>query len=671
MTIRLILFIFIPFTLSAQVFDKQRHYSDTLPSRYDLNLVQIRERVYQSIPAKYKNDIKRERRAFIFAHENALMIKNYFASGELYSDWPECEDMVNSILKQIIPKELEHDTSLHAYILKNGSRNAFMTGSGHMLVNIGLIADVRDEAVLAAILAHEVAHYYLHHNIETFFNSLKNPYGPSAYFYSKKFHQFSRENELEADSLAIIWLTKAGYNINSLYNYFELDSIENLKLIDRYAKIFEYPESTHPTPERRLERAKAIFKSLNAPEGESYQLDKEKFVALQNEARPEALRNLMSDFELIDCSEAAFRYHIMDPSNQGYIYYLMESIRKICYLNSDKWRDNFITGNYFDLDLTSKEKVKKKRTTSLFDTLNLDILLISEADTSLIAAKRYWLGKPKFTTNEEAFEYFYSISQQQNIHECILVNALSLFNNKPARDKYLTKYLSHKNIMYREYAEILMADSIYESLDSTRIIAIADFTTGLKLKNEDINLCAATSDTLNYIAMILDSVAARNQNAMPLLFSNLSRSGLNELDLVTEMQKFANQFTISRGSPPELHLINPGYFMYFYKKGANKISFINCLYMDNQKGVRDIEFYQDLVNEGNGFMFTLPQRRREMEIYVVSLSTRKGERMKIRNYYTTGFGNYVVDMTLLADEISKQVNAGESVLKGDFYFTPR
>lgn len=55
--------------------------------------------------------------------------------------------------------------SVRIYILRDADFNASMAPNGMLLVNTGLLLRVRDEAELAAVLAHEFAHFELRHSL--------------------------------------------------------------------------------------------------------------------------------------------------------------------------------------------------------------------------------------------------------------------------------------------------------------------------------------------------------------------------------------------------------------------------------------------------------------------------------------------------------------------------
>jgi predicted Zn-dependent protease len=62
---------------------------------------------------------------------------------------------------------------LRIYLMRSALFNASMFPTGMMVVNTGLMARVRNEAQLAAVLGHEAGHYYRKHSIERY-RSLRN-----------------------------------------------------------------------------------------------------------------------------------------------------------------------------------------------------------------------------------------------------------------------------------------------------------------------------------------------------------------------------------------------------------------------------------------------------------------------------------------------------------------
>lgn len=108
-------------------------------------------------------------------------------------------------------------SELHFYILKSPVVNAYSTEQGCIFVNVGLLAQLSNEAELAFILAHEIAHYTEHHS--DLLGEYKNKYqGADFIQYYLNYHSRSREQEVAADKIAI-----ERYFGHSSYSYSVMD----------------------------------------------------------------------------------------------------------------------------------------------------------------------------------------------------------------------------------------------------------------------------------------------------------------------------------------------------------------------------------------------------------------------------------------------------------------
>ncbi|MGK0365746.1 MAG: putative Zn-dependent protease [Saprospiraceae bacterium] len=230
-----------------------RTYTDTLPEKFKVDAADLRTHIRGTIPADWE-DIKYRRPLMQFSDQSAIELSSILSGGSIYSDWEAYEDYINDIVEILKPKELENDPYLHIYLRKRASTNAAMSLSGMGFMNIGLVDLMEDEATLAGILAHELAHYYLKHSVESFIKAQRGEFSPS--LFSKKkgvASQFSIKNELEADSLAMIWMLEAGYDVDGLKKAFAINEREHENYLARRKNKWEVKETTHPSSERRIE----------------------------------------------------------------------------------------------------------------------------------------------------------------------------------------------------------------------------------------------------------------------------------------------------------------------------------------------------------------------------------------------------------------------------------
>jgi predicted Zn-dependent protease len=153
-------------------------------------------------------------------------------------------------------------------VIEDTSINAFAIPGGHVYVNTGLLKNADNIAEVAGVIAHEIGHITQYHGRDLFveqsaFESMNSIlFGDSASIAgalatmvaNMTFLKYSRNNEFEADSCAVVYATKAGVNPIGMENFLQ-------KLKNRYGnepKIFE-PFSTHPPLSDRISRVKEVI----------------------------------------------------------------------------------------------------------------------------------------------------------------------------------------------------------------------------------------------------------------------------------------------------------------------------------------------------------------------------------------------------------------------------
>ena len=149
-----------------------------------------------------------------------LFLKEMFLRGNiLYGS--KLNQYINTIADNLLREYPGLRQELRFYILQSPVVNAAATENGIILINVGMIAQVSNESELAFIISHEIIHYVEHHiikmnNYEDVFNKNRNEYKE---FYLK-YHNRSRENELEADKLGL-----ERYYKHSPYSYMALNGV--------------------------------------------------------------------------------------------------------------------------------------------------------------------------------------------------------------------------------------------------------------------------------------------------------------------------------------------------------------------------------------------------------------------------------------------------------------
>lgn len=172
--------------------------------------------------------------------------------------------------------------------------NAFALPGGFFYVNKGLVLAADNEAELAGVMAHEIAHVAARHAME---NEAKMRaldigllagillgggiisnvlYNGGSLIEGLAFLKFTRGAEEEADRLGIQYMWAAGYDPNAMATMFEKLEAKNKKKPGTISKLF----ATHPAPPDR--RAAAISLAARFPEREEYVISSSEFQRVKN-----------------------------------------------------------------------------------------------------------------------------------------------------------------------------------------------------------------------------------------------------------------------------------------------------------------------------------------------------------------------------------------------------
>jgi predicted Zn-dependent protease len=201
---------------------------------------------------------------------------------------PEITEYINRVGQNIV---LHSDAKVPFTIkvIDSDEVNAFALPGGFFYVNKGLILAADNEAELAGVMAHEIAHVAARHAVENQAKANLMEIGaiagsiflggiPGLIFQNTAglgllaaFMKFSRGAEEEADKLGVQYLYAAGYDPNAMATMFEKLSAQNKKKPGFFAKVF----ASHPqTPDRR---AAALTLVARFPEREEYVVSTSEF----------------------------------------------------------------------------------------------------------------------------------------------------------------------------------------------------------------------------------------------------------------------------------------------------------------------------------------------------------------------------------------------------------
>jgi len=205
-----------------------------------------------------------------------------------FVDDPVITEYVNRVGQNIV---LHSDAKVPFTIkvIDSDEVNAFALPGGFFYVNKGLILAADNEAELAGVMAHEIAHVAARHAVENQTKASLLEYaalggsiflgGIPGMIYQNTagigllgiFMKFSRAAEEEADRLGVQYMYAAGYDPGAMATMFEKLEAKNKKKPGFISRAF----STHPAPPDR--RASALALAARFPEHEEYVISSSEF----------------------------------------------------------------------------------------------------------------------------------------------------------------------------------------------------------------------------------------------------------------------------------------------------------------------------------------------------------------------------------------------------------
>jgi Zn-dependent protease with chaperone function len=525
---------------------------------------------------------------------------NLFISGSVYLEWNDVENYLNVVLNKILPDSLKN--KLHVYPYRSTISNAFTLPDGSIFMNIGLIAEMDDEAQLAVILGHEAAHFIHHDNHYTYKKRLETVRTDGDERELKQFENAheDREQEKAADFLGFELAKNAGYNISSTVALFQAlnysDILENRKrkksritpLNPDRAKTIELLQ-THPELKDRIDYL--VDYTLKADMKNAHRfiiLDETIFLKLTTVAKHENLTILLENNWHRTCIEYAFVYHLGDPEDQQTLYSLTEALRRFMYTDVKKEDAGFLT----DDDHSGAFEPSK-------GILNdLTKLFVDSIKYQHIQDKIKGQYNEPLDTYKQAFDYFIQKALKKDIVESFLTFALAVEDTSVSK-KVIRTYLNYSSAKYKEYALALLSNEI---------------ETPFRKNSKEIVLCFSIDFvTLNKNEAIVQY--ERSENESKKFFDELSRSvklyssrqvlsinNMIEADFAmaqkiyactlgmryayhraTDGVKTESYYNLKEQKDINFFKISPDYWMFFKDNSLRSIEFYDALSVINKK----------------------------------------------------------------------------------------
>jgi predicted Zn-dependent protease len=230
----------------------------------------------------------------IISQEKEVAIGKQFAteidhSAKLITD-PVVNEFVNR-LAQNVARNSDLTIPLTVKVLDDPSLNAFALPGGFLYVHSGLLLAADEEAQVAGVVAHEIAHVAARHwasqmtkatllqyaMIPLIFTPMSYPVYLGAsqalnFGIPLAFLKFSRGAEAEADMLGLQYMYKAGYDPSAYVSFFSKVINEDRRNPGSVPSIFA---SHPPTPERIMSSEEEIKRIL--PQRDQYLVSTSEF----------------------------------------------------------------------------------------------------------------------------------------------------------------------------------------------------------------------------------------------------------------------------------------------------------------------------------------------------------------------------------------------------------
>jgi len=215
-------------------------------------------------------------------------------------------------------------------VIDSDEINAFALPGGFFYVNSGLILRADEEAELAGVMGHEIAHVAARHGTKNATKGeimqwasipliLLGPGGWAGYGLYEglnlaipmSYLKFTRDAEREADYLGLQYMYKAGYDPNAFVSFFEKIEAEERRRPGSIPKVF----STHPPTPDRVQKAQEEIATI-LPARDEYIVTTSEFDLVKARLRRIENKNKLDDKKTAG-EKPTLRTRTEQPQTQG------------------------------------------------------------------------------------------------------------------------------------------------------------------------------------------------------------------------------------------------------------------------------------------------------------------------------------------------------------------
>jgi hypothetical protein len=548
-------------------------YPDELPLKYKVDIDDDTKKYFENHPelkgeeleVNYVLDLKKLYKAFF---ESTLSAKN-----------EKLETYLTNILKRIVPDSIIKQNDLRIYVSKVDGVNASAGEDGTIIFNIYNFIYFNNEAEIAFVLAHEVAHVLEKNGVDlmVLYNHLKkNPVKRRI----TKFEEASKHSEMMADKVACEFLEISNYNSRAGVKVFDLfEQIEKqYNFVNVEVRRRSLYMQTHPYSKNRRD---SVAKWTDLNNGESFLEDKSFFKQVNEEVVVYMLKFLMDNQQYRSCVELALGEYFFNKDRKM-VYYILEPLRRLLLedkklANKPLLSETYRVGQNYTIPFHSNK------------------IFIKPCDSLVM----YPIRKKRVYSYKGYMDYFVNVAITEKIEDCILPIGLYSYK-KGGENDFLVKYNASGEKKYSNFVAYLLGPEknqlnvngelfVQNEIHFTRYNR---YGFPIDFKKQEDTLAGAFDHFVNtrYIKM------EKDENSFVSL-SELKKKEFNhyyQLKKIFSFFRYVDDAKINT-KKSSLYLLNPDLWEYLYQNNISKIDFLDMFKVRNgQKALQIIAASQGI-----------------------------------------------------------------------------
>lgn len=428
------------------------------------------------------------------AKENFYLISNFQMDQILRSGKIMFNDslslFVNKVADEAFREVPEVRKSIQIFVMKSDIVNAFTADNGLIIVTVGLLAQLDNEAQLAYILCHEVSHFTKKHSVDSYV--VMNSGKQSSYKRnSLDKYKFSQDAEYEADSegLKIFKNTKYSYKgisgaFNMLkYSYLPFDEIKfekkffedsNLVFPSSYfltelnpIKVdenYDDSKSTHPNIKKRKDNVSRELGEFSDDGRNKFIVNKDQFYSMREMARFELCNIDLQQEDYADCIYESYVLLKKYPNNVYLKKMIGKALFNVAAAKAPKEKEykpcieptiDIAGDSYISYDYSSAEGNAQQ----VYHLLNK----LSASESNILALHYNWKLKDQFKNDKQLSKLCDSLFVLLALNNETTAN----YFNKTSRAEYIKEMMpSVKDTIRNDSTKTAKQDTIKKTLKS-------------------------------------------------------------------------------------------------------------------------------------------------------------------------------------------------------------